>query len=153
MDSIVESLQILKHKISKNNAYLGIASGFAVYAFSLFLSWANAPQGMILRDGSDSSGWEGRAYLALIPLGVSLYRVFLSQAVSLYYVLPSVLVAFALLGYFNVLNRTAWGNAFGNMGSTLGAGFWIGLSSMIVISVCGIAWSLHTTDPHAELDH
>jgi hypothetical protein len=40
MKPIVEGLEVLRHKISRNGAYLGVLIGFAAFAFSLFLSWA-----------------------------------------------------------------------------------------------------------------
>ena len=141
---LVESLQILQKKISKNNAYLGVLIGFAVFAFSLFLSWANVPAGRLASDGGASSGWGEMAFLAILPLACSLYPVIRQQSVALKSLLINIAIAFALLGYNNVINRSTWQRYSQNWGSDLGAGFWIGLIAIIAISACGIAWSLHT---------
>lgn len=144
MSAIVQNLGVLQHKINRNTAYLGVLIGFVVFGFSLFLSWASIPAGMMATDGGATTGWRELAFLALLPLGFALYPVFFSRSVDLKNLLISIVIAFALLGYNNVINRTSWHNAYGNMGSAMGAGFWIGLLAMIVISACGIAWALHT---------
>ena len=146
MSSIVQNLGVLQHKINKNTAYLGVLIGFAIFAFSLFLSWANIPAGMMAKDGGASNGWSELAFLALLPLGFALYPVFLNRSVSLNSLLTNIAISFGLLGYNNIINRSAWHNAYGNMGSVMGAGFWIGLLAMVAISACGISWALHTTD-------
>ena len=145
MSLIIKNLEVLKNKINKNTAYLGVLIGFSVFGFSLFLSWANIPVGMMARDGGATTGWSELAFLALLPLGFALYPVFLNKSVELKNLLINIVIAFGLLGYNNVINRTSWHNAYGNMGSAMGAGFWIGLLSIFVISACGIAWALHTT--------
>lgn len=142
----IEHLDVLKHKISKNTAYLGVLVGMGIFAFSFFLSWACVPAGQMARDGGSVTGWSEKAYLALLPLAFALYPVFLQKSVQLKNLLVNIVIAFALLGYNNVANKTTWTNHYGNMGSTLDVGFWIGFVAMLTISACGIAWSLHTTD-------
>lgn len=141
----IEHLDVLKQKISKNAAYLGVLVGIGIFAFSFFLSWACVPAGQMARDGGSVTGWNEKAYLALLPLAFALYPVFLQKSVQLKNLLANIVIAFALLGYNNVANRTTWTNHYGNMGSTLDVGFWIGFVAMLTISACGIAWSLHTT--------
>ncbi|MDP1977629.1 hypothetical protein [Undibacterium sp.] len=142
----IENLDVLKHKISKNTAYLGVLVGMGIFAFSFFLSWACVPAGQMARDGGSVTGWNEKAYLALLPLAFALYPVFLQKSVQLKNLLVNIVIAFVLLGYNNVANKTTWTNHYGNMGSTLDVGFWIGFVAMLTISACGIAWSLHTTD-------
>jgi hypothetical protein len=144
--AVIENLEVLKHKISKNTAYLGVLVGMGIFAFSFFLSWASIPTGQMARDGGSVTGWSEKAYLALFPLAFALYPVFLQKSVQLKNLLINIVIAFALLGYNNVANRTTWNNNYGNMGSTLDVGFWIGFLAMVAISACGIAWSLHTND-------
>ncbi|MFZ6656539.1 hypothetical protein [Undibacterium sp. TJN19] len=148
----IEHLDVLKHKISKNAAYLGVLVGMGIFAFSFFLSWACVPAGQMARDGGSVTGWNEKAYLALLPLAFALYPVFLQKSVQLKNLLANIVIAFALLGYNNVANRTTWTNHYGNMGSTLDVGFWIGFVAMLTISACGIAWSLHTSDSN-EVQH
>lgn len=143
--AIADSLEFLKNKISKNGAFLGVVIGFAVFAFSLFLTWSSIPAGSLARDGGASSGWRELAFLAVIPLVVALYPVLLQRAVGIKMVLINIVISFILLGYNNVINRSTWINGFGyNMGSDLGIGFLLGLIAITIISLCGIAWSLHT---------
>jgi hypothetical protein len=144
LKAAIENLEVLKHKISKNTAYLGVLVGIGIFAFSFFLSWASIPTGQMARDGGSVTGWYEKAYLALLPLAFALYPVFLQKSVQLKNLLINIVIAFALLGYNNVANRTTWNNDFGNMGSSLDVGFWIGFLAMLAISACGIAWSLHT---------
>jgi hypothetical protein len=151
MKPIVEGLAVLRHKISRNGAYLGVLIGFAAFAFSLFLSWASIPSGQMAIDGGTVSGWRELGYLAIFPLALALYPVFLQRPVGLRNLLINIAIAFGLLAYNNVAHRETWHNGYGNMGSTLDAGFWIGLIAMVAISVCGLAWSLHTsTDTGAQ---
>jgi hypothetical protein len=148
INPIVESLGVLRHKISRSNAYLGVLIGFAVFAFTLFLSWSSIPVGQQAADGGTSTGWNEKAYLALFPLALALYPVFLQRTVHLRNLLINVAISFALLGYNNVINRSTWhsvDNASNNFGSTLDSGFWLGLMAMVAISVFGVAWSLHTS--------
>lgn len=148
----IEHLDVLKHKISKNTAYLGVLVGMGIFAFSFFLSWACVPAGQMARDGGSVTGWNEKAYLALLPLAFALYPVFLQKSVQLKNLLVNIVIAFALLGYNNVANKTTWTNHYGNMGSTLDVGFWIGFLAMLTISACGMAWSLHTIDS-GEVQH
>jgi hypothetical protein len=148
MKPIVEGLEVLRHKISKNGAYLGVLIGFAAFAFALFLSWASIPSGQMAIDGGTASGWHELGYLAIFPLALALYPVFLQRAVGLRNLLINIAIAFGLLAYNNIVNRSEWHDSIytaQNMGSALGAGFWIGLIAMVAISVCGLAWSLHTS--------
>lgn len=149
MTTIVDSLESLRDKVSKNHAYLGVLVGFSIFTFALFLSWSSIPAGMMARDGGTSSGWNEKGYLAIFPLVLALYPVFLQRAVILKNLLINIIIAFALLGYNNVMNRSMWQNYYNNLGSDMGAGFWIGLMSMIALSVFGIAWSLHTSENEA----
>lgn len=145
---MLESLDVLRTKISKNNAFLGVAIGFAALTFTMFLSWANIPAGQRAVDGGESTGWQEQAFWAILPLAFALYPVFLQKAVHLKNLLINVAIAFALLGFNNVLHRSTWAEVDSPsevMGSALGIGFWIGLLAMIAITVCGVAWSLHTT--------
>ncbi|MDP2367418.1 hypothetical protein [Rhodoferax sp.] len=144
--SMEDSLGVFKQKISKHNAHLGVLVGFGVFAFALFLPWASIPAGLMARDGGSVDGWSESAYFALVPLALALYPVFLHRSVQLKTLLINIAIAFALLGYNNVANRNIWQNAYGNMGSIMGAGFWLGLLALVAISVCGIAWSLHTSE-------
>jgi hypothetical protein len=152
MGAAIENLEILKHKIGKNTAYLGVLAGMGVFAFSFFLSWASIPTGQMAVDGGSVTGWYEKAYLALIPLVFALYPVFLQKSVQLKNLLINIVIAFALLGYNNVANRTTWNNDYGNMGSSLDVGFWMGFLAMLAISACGIAWSLHTAIKSEELN-
>ena len=145
MDSITDALGALQLKVSKQQAYLGVLIGFGVFAFALFLSWSSIPTGQMARDGGGSTGWSEKAYLAIFPLILALYPVFRQQAVQLKTLIINIAIAFGLLGYNNIINRSSWHNNFGNMGSTLDAGFWLGLLSMVAISVLGTAWALHTS--------
>jgi hypothetical protein len=152
LNAAIENLEILKHKIGKNTAYLGVLAGMGVFAFSFFLSWASIPTGQMAVDGGSVTGWYEKAYLALIPLVFALYPVFLQKSVQLKNLLINIVIAFALLGYNNVANRTTWNNDYGNMGSSLDVGFWMGFLAMLAISACGIAWSLHTAIKSEELN-
>ena len=143
LNHVIQNLRVFQNKIDRNTAYLGVLIGFAVFSFSLFLSWASIPNGMMAVDGGSTTGWHELGFLALLPLGLALYPVFLNRSVDLKNLLINIAIAFALLGYNNVINRASWHNAYGNMGSAMGAGFWIGLLSMLAISACGIAWTLH----------
>ena len=152
LNAAIENLEILKYKIGKNTAYLGVLAGMGVFAFSFFLSWASIPTGQMAVDGGSVTGWYEKAYLALIPLVFALYPVFLQKSVQLKNLLINIVIAFALLGYNNVANRTTWNNDYGNMGSSLDVGFWMGFLAMLAISACGIAWSLHTAIKSEELN-
>jgi hypothetical protein len=150
MDAFVEHIGVLRQKISKSNAYLGVLIGTAVFVFTLFLSWSSIPTGISASDGGSVSGWSEKAYLAIIPLLFALYPVLFQKAVHLKKLLISIAIAFFLLGFDNVICRKSWNQSGGDwagidLGSTLGAGFWIGLLAMVAISACGIAWSLHTS--------
>lgn len=142
----VESLGVLRHTISRNNAYLGVAIGFSVFAFALFLPWASIPVGLIANDGGSVIGWKEGAYFAIFPFVFALYPVFLHRTVSLKNLLANIVISFALLGYNNVINRTTWHSRYSeNLGSDLSVGFWIGLMAIVAISVFGLAWSMHTS--------
>lgn len=147
MKLVVENLDVIRQKIGRSHAYLGILGGFCAYGFSLFLPWAHIPTGMLARDGGSTNGWKEMAFFAIIPLVFALYPVFIRKSVSIGNVLVNIVIAFALLGYNNVINRTSWFGGYGtvDMGSELGVGFWIGLASIFTVSLCGIAWALHTS--------
>ena len=152
LEAIIENLEILKSKISKNGAYLGVLGGFGVFAFSLFLTWSKIPSGMEAMDGGAVSGWSEKAYWAIVPLVISLFPVFIQRAVWIKTLLVTIVLSFGLLGYNNVLHRTSWGTPRNyatltpgsNFGSDLGVGFWFGLIAIAAVAVCGIAWALHT---------
>lgn len=148
VDTLLEHLTVIRDKINVNHAFLGIVGGFCIYAFSLFLSWARIPTGMLARDGGASNGWSEHAYLAIIPLVAALYPVLQKRAVHIRPLLANIALSFLLLIYNNIVNRTTWAKGYLRqieMGSDLGAGFGLGLLALLTISVCGIAWSLHTT--------
>ena len=161
--NFIENIDFIKHKIDKKMAYTGIIAGFAIFAFSLFLTWSGLKDSTSASDGGVSSGWAEEGYVAIVPLIIALYPVFLNKRASVYKTLLSAIFSFGLLGYNNVAHRSTWitqsqfdsdGDilALGgqNMGSDLGSGFWIGLIAMIVIFVCGLAWSLHTSVNNKE---
>jgi len=160
LDALIANLEILKTKINKGNAFLGIVGGFAAFAFSLFLTWAKIPTGIMVSDGGTASGWHEAAFCAIIPLAIALFPVFRQRAVGIKAALVAILLSFCLLGYNNVLHRTSWGTQadiatwtpWSNFGSDLGAGFWIGLIAMAAISICGIAWALHTRQEKERQD-
>jgi hypothetical protein len=151
MNSIAESLGVLRQKISRNNAYLGVLIGTAVFTFALFLSWVSIRAGQLASDGGAFSGWQENAYLAILPLAYALYPIFRKQPVHLKNLLICIGLSFGLLIFNNVVFRSTWRTSAqriwgGEMGSSLDTGFWLGLLAMVAISACGIAWSLHSTD-------
>ena len=151
LETIIENLEVLKEKISKKTAYLGVLGGFAVFGFSLFMAWAQIPAGIQAADGGYASGWAEKGYLAITPLMiVLLLPVIRQKAVDVTILLAMIVMSFAVLGYDNVLHRMIWYQMgmdrvpIAKLGSELGAGFWLGLVAIVAVSTCGIAWALHT---------
>lgn len=147
INSLKDSLNVIPQKISPNNSYLGILGGSVVFFFSLFLSWTSIPVGRLALDGGTRTGWQELGFLAFLPLIFSLYPVATKGGVSFNRLLANILIAFALLGFNNILHRATWTNAFGvGLGSTLDVGFWFGLVAMSAVTVFGIAWALQSPE-------
>ena len=156
MTKLIENLRPIQQKISEGSALLGVYGAFAAFAFSLFLPWATAPAGVLVRDGGSSSGWSEWAFVALLPFGGLVLSVAsFRRPIRPTTLLVCVAASFVLLGVNNVLNRSHWDRPFqasidsdafvthANFGSALGTGFWFGLLALVAISVFGLAWSLH----------
>lgn len=166
IESFETNISGLKDKINQKNAWLGVCSFSCVFLFSLFLAWAKSTNTTDLTDSGVSSGWAEEGYIALIPLCFVLFKVARSEAVSVRTVLISAVLSVVALVYNNIINKSTWqvqntvmrDNGWGgvstsdvgfahNVGSALGAGFWIGTLSLLVMIVCSFAWALHTTAP------
>jgi len=153
LNALVESLRPLKEQISEKPAYVGSVLGFAAYGFSLFLPWSTVPAGIAAQDGGSSSGWAEGAYAALIPMvGLALALAGVRRPNRVGTFLMAVAASFLLVGYNNVANRTTWQRQASfllgiphpeDFGSTLGAGFWIGLLALVATAGFGVAWTLH----------
>jgi hypothetical protein len=156
MNALIDSLAPLKSRISEKSGYLGVVIGLAAFSFSLFLPWASIPAGISATDGGSSSGWSELAFFAVVPLSGLLLSIFgMRKPIRPKTTLISVLVAFAVLGFNNIVNRSTWQRPFSvipgtdsyithaNFGSSLDIGFCLGLIALTAVCVFGLAWSLH----------
>lgn len=153
--ALITNISPLREQISKRRAYLGVAIGSLAFLLSLFLSWSEARIGTNTADTGWSSGWSESAYIAAIPLLLILFKVLLDKPIPTRVVLLIGVISFFLLLVDNVVGRSEWiyhpsfeevlysHGKTENRGSTLGAGFWIGFFSFLVIEISGLAWALH----------
>lgn len=155
MTTVTEILDPLKTRVSAKNAFLGVTIGLVLFVFALFLPWASV-SAALANDGGSSSGWAEAGYWALFPLVIPMYRVVANRRpMRLVIVLPCLAIALLMLAVNNVSDRSQWnraprmvGNVFvngANYGSSLDVGFWLGLASLLVISLSVLAWTLHRT--------
>ncbi len=148
-----DNISFVKEKISKNNAYFGVLSGFIVFFISLFFSWSQVRSGVDTSDVGSSTGWAESGYISIMPLLYILYLVIKDKKITVGRTIIMGSVSLILILVNNVSGRTTWiqrSGIFGvdknNLGSDLGIGFWIGLFSLITIILCGISWAFHTED-------
>ena len=153
MTTVTEILDPLRTRVSVKNAFLGVTIGLVLFVFALFLPWASV-SAALAKDGGSSSGWAEGGYWALLPLLVPMYRVVANRRpMRMVVLLPCLALALLVLAVNNISDRSQWrrpyrmiGSVFvdgANYGSSLDVGFWLGLASLLVISLSVIAWTLH----------
>ena len=150
--AIVSAKTYIPTIISANAAYIGCIAGFPVFAFSMFLPWATIPSGLRASDSGVRSGWEEFAFLALLPLFIACHPIVKKQIISLSNIGINTAIAFCLLAYNNIIGKTSWHSNGEDWGSDFGSGFWIGLLSMIAITICATAWALHYPETETETE-
>jgi hypothetical protein len=103
-----------------------------------------------------ASGWDELAYLSVLPFAsVLLNRLPGRQTLKVNVIGLCILLAFALLLVDNVEHRGTWltpllvdanGSVpYALLGSVLDVGFWIGLASMVALSVFSLIWTVHVS--------
>lgn len=146
MQQVRSQLNFIKLNITSEQALWGVRISFGLFLLSCLLPWTTITPGKLSSDSGSINGFMEKAIFAMIPLVFALSPMTKKKPVELHMVFINMGIAFALLAFNNIFHRSTWRNGFGDLGSVLGSGFYLGLVSMLAVSVFGIAWSLHTTN-------
>ncbi len=154
--------KFLKGLIAKDGALIGFLVSTGCFVFSLFLTWSQARSEIDLDDKGYATGWSEGGYIAASPFLWVIYSILKDRNVRPRSIFSISAISISVIVFLNVVNRVEWinreytttigehGGSWRNYtgrihstGSDLGAGFWIGLASLLTMSILSLIWSLH----------
>jgi hypothetical protein len=156
MKSLAAWFAPLQQRMNERTAYVGYLTALSGYFLALYLPWSSVPVVIAGHGGISANGWDELAYLPALPYAsVLLNGLRGRKALKLSMIGLCIILAFALLLVDNVEHRSMWqtpllvdadgGVPHALYGSVLDVGFWVGLASMIALSVFSLIWTMHVS--------